>query len=217
MRSYPPQYLRSSTHLNPSPSLFLFFPFFSSPPVSLISLLLSTPFLFVLSLFLLSFFPDHPSFFVVLSIFLQSFYFFFKIFNFFKLCIFDHSCLLKHNTLGQFWAQQGSQRLHRYPHHLSDRPGPLQDSSDFFGISPELFQYQGSDAIEDINVSSYHVQTGRPDVCLFVSFCSSRTLVRTKIIRDILEAMSCRQLAVASSVTFFEQQLLDTIFTSLRL
>ena len=59
MRSYPPQYPHSSTPLNPSPSLFLFF-FFSSPPFSLILLLFFSFFarcLFVLFLSFLSFFP----------------------------------------------------------------------------------------------------------------------------------------------------------------
>ena len=68
MRSYPPQYPRSSTPLNPPPSLFLFFLFlFFLPPFSSHFPPSFPPSLFVLSLFLLSFFPGPPSFFSSLS------------------------------------------------------------------------------------------------------------------------------------------------------
>ena len=49
MRSYPPQYPRSSTPLNPSPSLFLFLVFFFSLPFPLIFLFPRPPSLLVLS------------------------------------------------------------------------------------------------------------------------------------------------------------------------
>ena len=65
MRSFPPQYPRSSTTLNPFPSLFLFSFFLLSPTLSLIFLLLFPPFLSVLSSLFLSFCPDPPSFFWV--------------------------------------------------------------------------------------------------------------------------------------------------------
>ena len=73
-RSCPPQYTRSSTPLNLFPSLFLCFlsPFFS-PPLSLIFLLRFPPFPFVLPFFLLSFFPDPPSFFLVFPTFFSFF------------------------------------------------------------------------------------------------------------------------------------------------
>ena len=88
MRSYPPQYPRSSIPLNPSPSLFYFFP---SPSFSLIFLFSFAPFLFVLLLFVLSFFPDLPSFFFVLSTF--SSFSFFLLFLLFFVCVHVRVCV----------------------------------------------------------------------------------------------------------------------------
>jgi len=76
MRSYVPQYPRSSTPLNPSPSPFLF-SFFSLPPFSLIFLLFLLLFFFLSFGFsFLSFFPDpHLFFFSFFPFFPYSFYF----------------------------------------------------------------------------------------------------------------------------------------------
>jgi len=63
--SYPPQYPRSSTPLNPPPSLFLlFFPPFP-PFVSFPSVLFPSFSVFPFSLLFFSFFPDPPLFFVL--------------------------------------------------------------------------------------------------------------------------------------------------------
>ena len=76
MRFCPPQYPRSFTPLNPSPSLFLFFPFPPSPHFSLIFLLLLP-----LRLFVLSFFSFYLSF---LTLPLFCFWFFLLFLSFFS-------------------------------------------------------------------------------------------------------------------------------------
>jgi len=77
MRSYPPLYPRSSTPLNPSPSLFLF-SFFSSPPFSLFPSFFVPSFSFYPFSFLY-FFLDwpHPLFFFLAIFFPTVFYFLF--------------------------------------------------------------------------------------------------------------------------------------------
>jgi len=62
MRSYPPQYPCSSNPLNPSPSLFLFFPFAPPSTFPFFFLFFSFLLVFLLSFFFyfLSFFPDPP-------------------------------------------------------------------------------------------------------------------------------------------------------------
>jgi len=87
MRSYPPQYSRSSTPLNPSPSLFifLFFPFFLPPPFSHFPPFFST---FFLALFSLSFLFSFLS--LCTALFFSSpfsFPFFFYSFCFLFLCV----------------------------------------------------------------------------------------------------------------------------------
>ena len=99
MRSCPPQYPRSSTSLNSSPSLFLFFlSFFFSPPFSRIFPFFS---LFVLSFFLLSFFPD-PTFFFV-WVFLLSFSFFSYLSTFFFFCVCACLCVYPVCTCVRIW------------------------------------------------------------------------------------------------------------------
>ena len=83
MRSCPPQYPRSSTPLNPAPTLFLFFlSFFSLPLFRSFSSFLSP--LFFSSFLFLSFFPDPPSFFIFILVFPT---FFFSSFYFFFVCV----------------------------------------------------------------------------------------------------------------------------------